>query len=60
MQIIHSVPAVSLGLHTSVREDSNAVTAYHTKINNCSQLNPFPSFSCKSIKSIAMNDIGDV
>ncbi len=31
MQIIHSVPAVSLGLHTSVREDSNAVTAYLTQ-----------------------------
>ncbi len=30
MRIIHSVPAVILGLPTSVREDSNAVTAYHT------------------------------
>ncbi len=58
MHIIYSVPAVSLGLPTSAREDSNGVTAH--KINNRSQLNPFPSFSCKSIKSIAMNVIGDV
>ncbi len=57
--IVHSVPAVSLGLHTSVGEDSNVVTAYHTR-KITSQLNPFPSLSCKSIQSIAMNAIGDV
>ncbi len=33
MQIIHSEPAVSLGLPTSVREDLNALTAAYLTQN---------------------------
>lgn len=43
--------------------ESNAVNVTvitHKNSRNSSQLNPYPTFSCNMIKSMAMNVIGDV